>query len=76
MVLWGLQGPKGLLTGLTTVGATRAWRKYRQRKSCKKDRRRANDEKGPNEREANTRQCTEGKEGRESGIDQMDFTEQ
>lgn len=32
VVLWGTQGPKGLLTVLTTVGATRAWRKERQRK--------------------------------------------
>lgn len=31
VVLWGPQGPKGLLTVLTTVGATRAWRKERGR---------------------------------------------
>ena len=33
VVLWGPQGPKGLLTMLTTVGATRAWRKERRRKN-------------------------------------------
>lgn len=32
VVLWGPQGPKGLLTVLTTVGATRAWRKERGRR--------------------------------------------
>lgn len=58
VLLWRPQGPKGLLTVLTTVGPTRACRKERGRKTrCKKDER-----QWTNKREANMRKATGGKE--------------